>query len=60
MSVPDDLYRHALTCLRLAAECRNLADDVPTPGLKERFLSMARMWDELAHQPDVENEPPDA
>jgi hypothetical protein len=35
----------------MAAECRNLAEDVPTPELRKRFLHMAGTWTELADQP---------
>jgi hypothetical protein len=53
--VPDSnyLYNYALMCLRLAAECRGLAMDVPEPDLRARFLCMARMWTDLADQPRV-------
>jgi hypothetical protein len=40
-------------CMRLAAECRVLANDVAEPDLRARFLHMARMWTELADQPRV-------
>ena len=49
----DNVEKHALTCMRLAAECRGLAADVPTPGLRAHFLRMASMWAELADQPRV-------
>ena len=45
--------KHTLLCLRLAAECRSLAVDVPEPDLREHFLRMAGMWVELAVQPRV-------
>jgi len=47
------LRKYELLCMRLAAECRNLAADVPEPDLKAQFLRMARMWTELAKQPRV-------
>jgi hypothetical protein len=54
VSEPNNSQKHALTCMRLAAECRSLAADVPTPGLRAHFLEMASMWAELADQPPVE------
>ena len=45
--------QHALMCMRLAAECRDLAADVPEPDLREHFLRLAGMWTELAIQPRV-------
>jgi hypothetical protein len=43
--------KHALMCLRLAAECRKLAADVPASNLRAHFLRMASLWTELADQP---------
>jgi hypothetical protein len=45
------LQKYTLTCLRLAAECRNLAADVPASNLKAHFLRMAGLWTELALSP---------
>jgi hypothetical protein len=45
--------KYELLCLRLAADCRNLAAEVPEPDLRARFLRMAGMWTELAVQPRV-------
>jgi hypothetical protein len=45
--------KYELLCMRLAAECRNLAADAPEPDLKTHFVRMARMWTELANQPRV-------
>jgi hypothetical protein len=47
--------KYTLLCLRLAAECRNLAADVPEPDLRANFLYMASRWMELADQPRVLN-----
>ena len=44
---------YIIMCLRLAADCRNLAADVPEPDLRAHFLHMASMWVELADQPRV-------
>ena len=43
----------ALMCLRMAADCRNLAANVPKPDLRAHFRRMASMWVELAAQPRV-------
>jgi hypothetical protein len=48
-----NVQKYALMCLRLAAECRGLATDVPEPDLREHFLRMASTWTELAVQPRV-------
>jgi hypothetical protein len=50
MSESNSAQKHALTCMRLAAECRGLAADVPTSGLRAHFLGMANMWAKLADQ----------
>jgi hypothetical protein len=47
----DHQNKHALGCLRLAAQCRSLAVDAPTPHLRAHFLHMAGKWTELADQP---------
>jgi hypothetical protein len=48
-----NVQQFALLCLRLAAECRGLAADVPGPSLRAHFIRMASMWTELADQPQV-------
>jgi hypothetical protein len=48
-----NVHRYELMCMRLAAECRGLAANVPEPGLREHFLRLASMWTELADQPRV-------
>jgi hypothetical protein len=53
MSELSYVQNFALTCLRLAAECRALAADAPEPDLRARFLHMASMWTELADQTPV-------
>jgi hypothetical protein len=45
--------KYALMCMRLAAECRGLAADVPEPDLRAQFLRLASMWTELAKMPRV-------
>jgi hypothetical protein len=49
----DITRKHALACMRMAAECRGLAADVPEPDLRAHFLRMASMWTQLADQPRV-------
>ena len=49
MSESDNVRKYALACMRLAAECRDLAADVPEPELRAHFLHMASMWTELEH-----------
>ena len=42
------LQRHALECLRLEAECNELAFSVHSPSLRSHFLRMAHEWGNLA------------
>ena len=44
MSASDDLRKHALECMRLAADYMQLAGDVRSPALQRHFLQMAREW----------------
>jgi hypothetical protein len=48
-----DVLKFPLMCMRLAAECRGLAADVPEPDLRAHFLRLAGLWTELADQPRV-------
>ena len=50
-----NVQKYTLLCRRLAAECSDLAADVPEPDLRAHFLRMARIWTELADQPRVLN-----
>ena len=45
--MPESEYsrKHAVMCLRLAAECRDLAAGVATLELRARVLRMADMWE---------------
>jgi hypothetical protein len=45
---PEQLRKHALECLRLEADCMQLAGDAPTLKLQSHFLRMARVWLALA------------
>ena len=47
---PSRSLKHALECLRLAAECRQLANHVPDPILRSHFRRMAEAWTSLADQ----------
>ena len=48
MAGPEQLRKHALECLRLEADCMQLAGDAPNPNLQSHFLRMARAWLALA------------
>jgi hypothetical protein len=50
VSETDYSKRHALECLRLAADCMQLVSDVHNPALQSHFLRMAREWTSLAVQ----------
>jgi hypothetical protein len=47
--------KYTILCRRFAAECRDLAGDVPEQDLRARFLRIADRWIELADQPRVLN-----
>jgi hypothetical protein len=47
--------KHALECMRLATDCRQLADEVHSPTLQQHFLRMARVWSTHAEQGPVAN-----
>jgi hypothetical protein len=55
----DYARKHSLLCLRLAAECRDLAAIASTMEMRARVLRMADVWEELADQPAVEIRPGD-
>jgi CRP/FNR family transcriptional regulator, cyclic AMP receptor protein len=57
VSESDYAQKHALLCLRLAAECRDLAAGASTPELRAQALRMADRWEELSAQPAVEIAP---
>jgi hypothetical protein len=50
VSESDYARKHSLLCLRLAAECRDLAAAASTSELRARALWMADLWEELADQ----------
>jgi hypothetical protein len=45
--------KRALECVRLAADCLQLADVVHSPKLQRHFLQMARVWSTQAEQDPV-------
>lgn len=55
MSETENLQKHALACMRMAAECRALAADVCDPDLRAHFLRLASMWAERARHPRVQH-----
>jgi hypothetical protein len=44
MSESDNLREHELECMRLAADCMQLAGEVHSPALRSHFLRMAGIW----------------
>jgi hypothetical protein len=42
------LQRHALECLRLQADCMELAGVARSSNVQSHFVSMARFWGTLA------------
>jgi len=48
VSEPKNLSKHALECLRLEADCMQLAGVSPNPNVQSHFLRMARVWSGLA------------
>ena len=48
--MPESDYsrKHALECMRLAADSMQLAGDVQNPALQSHFVRMARVWSDLA------------
>ena len=52
MTKSDYSREHVLMCLRLAAECNNLAGDPAMPNHRRAdYLRIASMWMELAVSP---------
>jgi hypothetical protein len=48
VSESDHSRKHALECMRLAADSMQLAGDVQNPALQSHFVRMARVWSDLA------------
>ena len=41
-------YRRELQCLRMAADCESLANDIRDPALQKHYRRMAEIWSSLA------------
>jgi hypothetical protein len=50
VSDSDNWRRHALECLRLAADCMQLVGDVHNPALQRHLLRMAGLWSNRAER----------
>jgi two-component system, response regulator PdtaR len=48
MSELNQRQMHSLECLRLEADCRELANSVRSPDLRSQLLRMAQTWSDLA------------
>ena len=48
MSKSVVLRKRELECLRLASDCRQLAEAVHSPSLKSHYIEMAKTWSILA------------
>jgi hypothetical protein len=48
VSASANLRKLELECLRLEADCRELAGAVESPALKSHFLQMAKKWSVMA------------
>jgi hypothetical protein len=46
--VSDNWWKYELECLRLAADCTELASNVHDFALEAHFLQMAKAWTERA------------
>ena len=52
MTKLDSSQKHILMCVRLAAECSNLAGDAAMPNhARSDYIRMASMWMKLALRP---------
>ena len=63
MSETVNWRKHELECMRMAADCMQLAGDVQNPALQSHFVRMARVWSNwrfedrmriLERQPDTQ------
>jgi hypothetical protein len=48
MSELDHSRKHSLMCMRLAADCTQLAADIHRPAWQAHFIRMAAEWRSLA------------
>ena len=53
MVEPENFLKHKLMCLRMAAECRDVAAAAAEPDLKMHYLLLAGRLEELADQPRI-------
>ena len=49
----DNLRKQELECLRMEADCLQLAGDVQSPDLQAHFIRMAKQWSLLAKRDSV-------
>jgi hypothetical protein len=50
----EGFRKYALACLRLRADCVQLAEDAPTSALRRHYAEMAEAWAERAESgPDA-------
>ena len=58
MAKLDSSQKHILMCVRLAAECSNLAGDAAMPNhARADYIRMATVWMELAVSPPQDSSP---
>jgi hypothetical protein len=48
VSESDEFRKDTLECLRLAADCMQLANNTDDPDLKAHFTGVAKTWTSLA------------
>jgi hypothetical protein len=48
VSEPVNLRKRELECMRLAADCMELAAEIRNPALQSHFVRMANEWSTLA------------
>jgi hypothetical protein len=59
LSEQEAQRKYALECLRMKADCMQLAGEAATPELQRHFLDQAAAWAERAELgPDANNPPP--
>jgi hypothetical protein len=51
--VSDNWRKHELECLRLEADCKQLAADVHGRDLQAHFIRMAKEWSLLAKRDSI-------
>ena len=48
MIASDNVQKHALQCMRFAADCTQMANDAHDPIAQAHFAGMAKVWSNLA------------